>query len=1335
MKTPITDSVAKTLLVCVVSLFVTAPTGWTDGTVVAWGSNGHGQANVPASLTNVVAIAGGGSHSVALKTDGTLVAWGRNDRGQTQVPEGLSNVEAIAAGWFHTVVLKQDGTVVAWGAGDESGVNANFDFGQSSVPLNLSGVVAIAAGSYHSVALRRDGTVVAWGLDAYGGRNVPADLSGVIAIAAGFGHTVALKQDGTVVAWGAGAPGTSGNPHYGQSTVPPGLSAVAAIAAGSSHTVVLQMDGAVVAWGAGSSGQTTVPAGLNGVTAIAASDAFTSALRKTGSVVEWGYNSSVPAGLSDVVAIAAGASHSLALVSTSMPPIIAIPPVGGRCYNGSKFNFRPQVRGTGPLNYQWRKDGVVLHSQTNSALTVNIVQPLDAGSYVVVVRNSFGTVTSQPAKLSVVKFGAPEVRADGEISIEGVTRGDQSTISMSTLFSNGTIFYTTDGSAPDFTSTAYLAPLVITQTTTIRAIAYSVDFAQSAEDGPHKIQIVPAYALTGFAIGQGTIVRSPNKLRHLSGATVMLYPNPAPGWRFRRWQGDVCGGSSGATVVMDANKAVTAVFEQIPAPPSYRLTVTTAGGGTIAGNTGSPYVEGSRVTLSAQPAAGWQFMRWEGDASGTTPTVAVTMDRARNVQAVFGTTVANTVGGLGSLTLNPAQGPYPFGSTVWISARPNVGSYFAVWGSGASGRMNPLPFVVTNANSTVSALFAPLQGSEVNAYVNVNGEGTVSASPNAQPYALGTSVTLTATPSLGWHFVEWQGEASGTSPNATVVLNGSKTVTAIFEVLPRYTLSATTPGGGTISGNTSATYAAGDVVILTATPAAGWQFLRWEGDATGVVSTVIVTMNQARNVQAVFGTSLILNPVGAGTITLDPAQGPYPYGSTVRLTATPNVGLYFAGWGNDASGSENPLEFIVTKANTAICALFSPGQNTAPPTITEQPVSQSVIVGGDATFHVSADGASPFTYQWRKDGVPLGAASSSTLFLGGVAADEGGPLDVVVSNAYGSITSAVATLTVVFPPSITTQPVGQVVALGTAVTLSVVADGTDPFTYQWLNSTGAIPNATNASYTIDSATTNVPGDYYVAVANAYGTATSQAATLTVYVPVAFTSQPAQQVVPFKGTAVFSASASGYPAASYQWLFHGASMVGANGSSLLLTNVSTNTLGDYSVIAWNAYSAATSSVAMLLMSPSIRAPFLGATAVWGKSATLTASAVGSGELSYQWFKDGVAIPSGTSAMLMFPTVQLTDAGLYSVVVSSPWGSVTNTSAQLVVNPANISLAMYAGVTIDGVPGYTYGIQYTTDLRLTNAWVTVTNYTLSVPVETWIDMESADGLKRFYRVVVP
>jgi hypothetical protein len=99
---------------------------------------------VPAGLSNVVAIAAGDSHSLALKADGTVVAWGYNNYGQTNVPAGLSNVAAIAGGWAHSLALKNDGTVVAWGD--------NAD-GQTDVPAGLSNVVAIAAGGFHSLAL------------------------------------------------------------------------------------------------------------------------------------------------------------------------------------------------------------------------------------------------------------------------------------------------------------------------------------------------------------------------------------------------------------------------------------------------------------------------------------------------------------------------------------------------------------------------------------------------------------------------------------------------------------------------------------------------------------------------------------------------------------------------------------------------------------------------------------------------------------------------------------------------------------------------------------------------------------------------------------------------------------------------------------------------------------------------------------------------------------------------------------------------------------------------------------------------------------------------------
>jgi Regulator of chromosome condensation (RCC1) repeat len=82
----------------------------TPGTVVGWGRNGEGQLDIPAGLNNVIAIAAGEYHSLALKRDGTVVGWGDNDDGQTTSPPGLSNVTAIAAGALHSLALTSDTT-------------------------------------------------------------------------------------------------------------------------------------------------------------------------------------------------------------------------------------------------------------------------------------------------------------------------------------------------------------------------------------------------------------------------------------------------------------------------------------------------------------------------------------------------------------------------------------------------------------------------------------------------------------------------------------------------------------------------------------------------------------------------------------------------------------------------------------------------------------------------------------------------------------------------------------------------------------------------------------------------------------------------------------------------------------------------------------------------------------------------------------------------------------------------------------------------------------------------------------------------------------------------
>jgi hypothetical protein len=268
---------------------------------------------IPPGLTNVVGIANGHGHSLAITSDGTVAAWGvgipfmTGDYGQTNVPAGLSNVVAVAGGWVHSLALRQDGTVIVWGK-YMSPLKAAY------VPAGLSNAVAIAGGDSHSVALKSDGTVVAWGDNSFQQISVPHGLTNAVAIAAGSSHSLALRADGTVVAWGS----DSGSP-----TPPSWLSNVVAISSETWHNLALRQDGTVVAWGNNSYGQSSVPVGLTNVLAIAAGMTHSLALKTDGTLVAWGdprYVTNVPSGLSNVTAISSGDEHSSALAPVNLPP-------------------------------------------------------------------------------------------------------------------------------------------------------------------------------------------------------------------------------------------------------------------------------------------------------------------------------------------------------------------------------------------------------------------------------------------------------------------------------------------------------------------------------------------------------------------------------------------------------------------------------------------------------------------------------------------------------------------------------------------------------------------------------------------------------------------------------------------------------------------------------------------------------------------------------------------------------------------------------------------------------------------------------------------------------
>jgi hypothetical protein len=167
--------------------------------------------------------------------------------------------------------------------------------------------------------------------------------------------------------------------------------------------------------------------------------------------------------------------------------------------------------------------------------------------------------------------------------------------------------------------------------------------------------------------------------------------------------------------------------------------------------------------------------------------------------------------------------------------------------------------------------------------------------------------------------------------------------------------------------------------------------------------------------------------------------------------------------------------------------------------------------------------------------------------------------------------------------------------------------------------------------------------------------------------------------------------------------------------------------------YNAGSAGKCTPPSIKAPPSIKVQPRNQVGYWGKNVIFTVTAEGSVPLGYQWQKAGVPISGATGSSLILTNLQTVDAGNYSVIVTNSVGSVTSSNAYLTVNPAGVSLALYSGITIDGVVGLTYGIQYNTDLGNTNGWRGMANVTLGTATALWFDVQPAYQPQRYYRVV--
>jgi len=329
----------------------------------------------------------------------------------------------------------------------------------------------------------------------------------------------------------------------------------------------------------------------------------------------------------------------------------------------------------------------------------------------------------------------------------------------------------------------------------------------------------------------------------------------------------------------------------------------------------------------------------------------------------------------------------------------------------------------------------------------------------------------------------------------------------------------------------------------------------------------------------------------AATVTLS--------GTASATTTTNSSGAYtftglasgsYAVTPSNAGYSFTPANQNVSlTATNATAVNFSATATASAPAITTQPANQMVTTGQTATFTVVASGTAPLNYQWQKNGTNIaGATSSNYTTPAATTADSGSAFRVVVTNSAGTVTSSAATLTVnaaAVAPTITKQPTNLTVTAGQTATFTVMATGTAPLSYQWQKNSANISGATSSSYTTPVTTASDSGSTYkVVVGNTAGTATSNAATLTVNaaaVAPAITTQPSSQTVTAGQTATFSVTATGTAPLSYQWQKNGLNIAGATSSTYMTPVTTTADSGStIDVVVSNSAGTATSDAATL-----------------------------------------------------------------------------------------------------------------------------------------------------------
>jgi sugar lactone lactonase YvrE len=346
--------------------------------------------------------------------------------------------------------------------------------------------------------------------------------------------------------------------------------------------------------------------------------------------------------------------------------------------------------------------------------------------------------------------------------------------------------------------------------------------------------------------------------------------------------------------------------------------------------------------------------------------------------------------------------------------------------------------------------------------------------------------------------------------------------------------------------------------------------------AVSSVNSSPVVITQPQNQTTNQGQSAVFSVTATGSGPLyyqwnfnsSPLSGATASAYTVTNAQPSNAGPYFVIVSNSLG--------TMPSSNAVLTVIV-------PPTITNQPQSQTITQGFNATFTVGATANATLAYQWVFGNANISGATASSYTRTNVQPSDGGNYLVIVSDSAGAVTSAPpAVLTVIAvptAPTISAQPTSRSVAQGSNATFSVTATGTTPLYYQWLFNGGPIAGATDSSYTRVAAQPADSGPYSVVVSNSVSTTLSSNAQLSVIVPPIINAPPVSHLVAVSNSVSFSVGLSQGTSPAYQWSQNGTPLSGATQSSFSISSVTWTNAGTYSVTVSNLTGQASASAVL------------------------------------------------------------------------------------------------------------------------------------------------------------